>query len=188
VRCWISELLRSASDGTAPTGRRSSQLAELAGARPQPEELAGCFEVLTGPRPIPADDQLALLAGLNDGLQRHRATALPAPARARIEPNVTLLTQNASIPLLTQLWEARQHLGLGSDPNQGQTLKRSGRIVADRDVALAERGAHLDLLRFGPFASRRGLFELLDFRQPRELQRAAMEQLVQERDPRWRRS
>lgn len=179
------ELLRRTTNDAAPDRAAFiRELAELAGARSRPDELTGCFALLTGPAGTNGQDQLALLAGLNDGLERQRGTALPAEAKGQIESSLARLTADAPVPLLTQLWAARRHLGLGPDPAQDEVLARSRRIVADRQAAVSERRAHLDLLRFGPFPSRRELlFELLEFRQPRELQQAAMSQLVQERDP-----
>ncbi len=179
------DLLRPTRAGE-PSGRAAflAELSELLGARQLPDEIEGCLAILADPSSAPAEDRVAVLTGLTGGLSRSRSLSLPEALRAGVERHLSSLRTGASTTLLVQLWELRQRLGLPADPEQANVLEQSRAIVADRNAAVADRLAHLALLRFAPFSARKELlFELLDFRQPRELQNAAMGQLAQERDP-----
>ena len=179
------DLMRTAAG--EPTPARVAFLAELSellGARRLGVELTEALEALVGDRTASAEELLTVLQGLNSGLSRERVLELPDPARSRLEAALTALRRSAPIARLAALWELRQHLGLRADAEQAAVLGGAAEVVINRDAALPERLANLDLLRFGPFPDRRELlFGLLDFREPRELQQAALRQLVQERDP-----
>jgi putative membrane-bound dehydrogenase-like protein len=169
-----------------PAARRAfvTELSELIGARRRESELVAFVARLPEMARRGGDEVVALLGGLNAGLSRHRSIRFSAEIGRRIESGLAALQESASVALLTQTWQTRRQLGLPMGEGQDAALARAMKVVGDRSADEADRLANLGLLRFASFEKRRELlFELLDFRQPAAVQRAAMEQLVQERDP-----
>lgn len=177
------DLMRA--EGTAASARLAfvTELSELIGARREWSELAAVARLLKLQVTRDPAEAVSLLGGLNAGLQRHRGGTVPEGVRSEIEASLTALQESPSVSLLTEVWEIRRQLGLPIGDGQKAILERAAAVVGNRAAPEADRLAHLGLLRFAPFETRRELlFALLDFHEPRELQRVAMDQLVQERD------
>ncbi|MCP5519489.1 MAG: c-type cytochrome [Verrucomicrobiales bacterium] len=176
-----------AGSGVAGTSARTAllnELGELVGARRRWPEVAAILQSTDQAAGRSEPDALALLSGFNAGLRRDRSGGFPEAQRARIELSLRRLQGTDSIRLLTQVWETRSHLGLPVGAEQAHLLEAARRVVEDRSASVDDRLARLGLLRFSPFGARRDLlFARLDFREPRELQRAALDQLVQQLDP-----
>jgi len=126
------------------------QLAQIAGARNQPEELVSLGEMLAAFPEKATAVQTQLVLALSDGLRRSGKRLDDA---WRISPQATTLLHN-------QLQAARQ-------------------TVLNADVDLAVRLQALPLLACGSFSEiEESLWSLLDLRQPQELQIAAIRTLA----------
>lgn len=178
------DLMRSETGDASARLAFITELSELIGARHESGELAGLVGLLSGVARRDELEAVALLGGLNAGIGRERDVRVAGEPLRRIETGLSALEETSAVRLLTEIWETRRQLGLPPGSGQQAFLTRAATTVADRAATEADRLGALGLLHFAPFELRREmLFDLLDFRQPASLQRAAMEQLVQERDP-----
>ncbi len=123
----------------------------------------------------------AFLRGLASGLESSR-TAFDSPAdRHTLAEALAPLLSVESLPALREAWRLARALELDRVPGQEEALRRAEASVRDGSLAADLRVQNLQILAFAPFAQHAELlYSLLDTRQPRELQREAIQQLQRE--------
>lgn len=154
-------------------------LAEIIGSRKQEPEVAKVLAALAE-RPRGADGvEAETLAGLASGLARgDRAAWMSAPPDAVTRPARELLKTDQPAAL-RQAWLVANQLGIPPGARQRELLAAARAAAGDPSAPAGERVEQLRLLAFAPFAERSDLlFDLLDQRQPTELQMAAMDQIA----------
>jgi putative membrane-bound dehydrogenase-like protein len=171
---------------TPPNARTAflSELAELIGTRRQPHEINQTLLALTHPPGTTEPDQLSTLVGLNTGLAKAGTLKLPDTLEPDVRNHLAALEQLASTRLLATLWGLKRQLSIPHNSSQLTLLTRARTTVTSTNLPTAERLAHLQLLEFTEFEFRETvLWQLQRFEHPRELQTAALRQLLSTRHP-----
>ena len=123
----------------------------------------------------------AFLAGFSAGLTSTKSAFDSKSERDALAQSVSPLLQVESTPLLREVWSVARALELKSVPRQDEALRRARAVVEDASAKSGDRVDNLRIVEFAPFDDRADLlYTLLDTRQPRELQREAIQQLQRE--------
>jgi putative membrane-bound dehydrogenase-like protein len=151
-------------------------LAAATGARCDPDEVAALLDVTSQLTSDPATGrQRHLLHGLAQGLARSRThPALPAPGRQGLER----LMNTASADVRREALHIAGLLQLKDSATVRSARAAAVRTALDAGRPLAERLAALDLLSDAAPDKLKPLHELLDARQPVEIQTAAVRALA----------
>lgn len=182
-----------AQQGTSPesqperiAGRRAflTECSELIGTQRDPGTLTAALTAVSRQGAQDEEAQLAVLQGLNAGLEKGGALTLPDTLSDQVNQATGRLQPDASTRLLAALWALNRHLGLELDHGHVDRLSAARDAVLDSQRPLADRLAHLQLLAFADFEFRgEALWRLLGFQHPQDLQLAALRQLLDNRDP-----
>lgn len=139
------------------------------------EEIATLLQTLAGKARLADSVVIAMLEGMASGLNL-RGSAL----RVSNEANAALavLVQNSSIATVHAAWRVGNALGLAPSIKQKKLLQEAKQLALKADETAARRLEHLALLELAPFKQREeALYQLLEAKQPRALQLAALKQL-----------
>jgi putative membrane-bound dehydrogenase-like protein len=178
-RTWLNDLLQSTfARITNPSASQFiEELADLAGARAQPPDASAWTRLLSMPEvaQLPEPTQLALLRGWQSGLRRANHQWPDAqPLQLALEQ----LTQGASLPFQTEIWQTQRLLGMPPSESQSRALNRAAREAADRSLALDRRVAAARLSALGdPTDMLEPLVPLLTALEPFDLQEAVFDTL-----------
>ncbi len=133
---------------------------------------------------VAATDPVAvesLLAGFAAGLETAKSAFDSPSERGVLAEALAPLLQIESLPALREAWRLARALELERVPGQEAALQRAEAAVRNESLSADVRTQNLRILEFAPFAQRADLlYALLDTRQPRELQREAVQQLQRE--------
>ncbi|MGE4181347.1 MAG: PVC-type heme-binding CxxCH protein [Limisphaerales bacterium] len=182
---WMrSSRVRGARDGDALAAVR--ELADLVGARMSggdgPALVPILREVLATDSPdLQIPIRLAFLEGLASGLERGRQKpALPGEGIAVLQAALDPSEPGS----LAAVWRLTRAFGVPDTAVQRDALTAARRLARDPSMALDRRLESLGVVDFGdPAESVPVLLGLIDSREPRALQQAALELLRHHREP-----
>ncbi len=154
-------------------------LARVAGERGREDELP---DVLGQLEPLEDEVLAAVLDAMADGLERVR-TSFSESARISLAARLSELERSTRIT--RPGWRVARALELATTPSQRVAAVRAATRLVDREQPLEERLEALSLLELTDPPERIDLlFDLLDVREPSELQSAAIAQLGRVESPR----
>lgn len=167
-----------------------NELCSGVGARGLENELSACLRLAARRRPASNASAARMLDGLGRGLGRGTSVSLSDSGRAEIGEALREIMgegggrDEVDAVLLSRVWDLQDRLGAGDRTVvRSDAITRARRRVADPAVPVSERVTQLGLVGFDEMDRRRDfLLTLLDFRQPLELQVAAIGLLTRQED------
>lgn len=166
---------------TAGKEKFLNSLAQIIGARKEQKEVEPVLEMLSAQAASRTAFVAASLDGLAAGLEREPEPdkRLPAGTVAKFEKTLRPMMESESPKVLKASWRVSKALGLETSANQKKMLEKAAKVALDNAAPLNERLDQAALLEFAPFSeSEETLFKLLNIRNPKEVQMAAIEQLA----------
>ena len=134
-----------------------------------------------------ADNQQLLATMLNalaQGWQGYTPSPKDRAGRDGVSKTLGLVEDETNIALLLAHGRLREAVKINSTSQFTELVENSQAKVLDTKLSLSERLKYLEIVAFAPFDKRSGLlYQLLDNRQPIELQKGALSQLWQSNDP-----
>ncbi len=171
----LAEMLVARQGKTGVTGRLLHSLAAVTGARGQTEEIAGLLRAASGMRGTSfASLQEAILTGMTEGLSRLQTRpAVSTEGQAALEQ----LLANTTAQVKPHVLRVAGLLKL-KNPKSVQILRTTAiKTVLDAERPTAERLSALTLLTGANATELKPLTELLDPRQPLDVQEAVVRAL-----------
>jgi putative membrane-bound dehydrogenase-like protein len=172
----LAEILVSRREEKGAGGRLLIPLASVAGARGQTEEIAVLLRIIAGLRGVgAASAQEKILTGLTEGLSRHRTRpAVSAEGQAALEQ----LLGNAADSMKPQLLRVAGLLRLKDSRSLRGLRAAAIQTAVDPERPRGERIRALTLLTGAEAADLQPLADLLEPRQPLDVQEAAVRVLA----------
>jgi len=156
-------------------------LAEGAAPRLSANETIGLLHTAAQRATETPENVRALIAGLATGLESHQSARGGSSDQKAVADALAPLLSADSLPLLRESWRLARALHLDRVPGQEEALQRADAAVRDATLPPDTRFQNLRIVEFAPFPARAELlYALLDTREPRELQREAIQQLQRE--------
>lgn len=146
------------------------------GQRNAAAEVAACVQTLAAQAQGSDSITAAMLENLATGLESRAAAAFNQTQESAAA--FAKLAQSSSVALARAAWRVGNALGLPPSSQQKELLREAARRALEAKESTARRLEYLALLELAPFKQREAaLYELLDAKQPRALQLAALKQL-----------
>ncbi|MBI2433353.1 MAG: c-type cytochrome [Candidatus Hydrogenedentes bacterium] len=156
-------------------------LAEQAGRTASGETLRALLVLLREQHLVEQPAAAEALRGFERTLGPRAAEVKAWPERDVLAGELTAFLNAESLTVVQAAWRLGNLLDLPSTARQQALLREARDAVADPARAVDDRVQWLQLLALAPFSEREDLlFVLLATRHPREVQQAAIDQLVQE--------
>lgn len=178
---FMAELLRAPEETDEGHLAMMGLLAEGAARRLSAKSMAA---VLQDGAEVLGDHEArlrAMVSGLASGLESGRKNELGNGDRGALAEALGPMLQTESLETLREVWRLAKALDVEHVPGQETVLARAREAVSNAKLEPRERVLNLRILEFAPFEERAELlYGLLDTRQPRELQREAIQQLDRE--------
>lgn len=152
-------------------------LAQQVGQRGQADEIAALLQALAQPKPLADSLTTTMLEGLATGIeaQAHGSSSIQTNEASAA---LARLSQSSSVAISRAAWRVGNALGLPPSSQQKMLLQQAAQHALDANAPTPQRLEYLSLLELAPFKQREAaLYELLDAKQPRALQLAALKQL-----------
>jgi putative membrane-bound dehydrogenase-like protein len=168
----FAEILVSRRGEKGGGNRLLGPLASVTGARGRTEEIAALLRLIAGLRGTHgAIVQEKLLTGLAEGLSRNRARPVVS---AEEQADLEQLLENATVPVKAQLLRVAGLLQLHNSKVIRTVRADAIKMALDSDRPVAERVRALNLLTGAEAAELQSLTELLEPRQPLDMQEAVV--------------
>jgi putative membrane-bound dehydrogenase-like protein len=169
-------------------------LGRLAGERAAADDLAATLKVAAGLAERAASVAAPLLEGVAEGLGNARGFGRSLPSSTELDPALAPLRDAKAERIALPAWRASRLLGWSPDESELARARDAAQRAGDDTQSVAARVLALEWIdEIGPTGTQQHeqpeqpdratlLLDLLDARQPPELQRAALERLVRSRD------
>lgn len=156
-------------------------IGETIGGQRQEVAIANCLQQIADLKGVTASvRQEALLQGLQVGLGRGKATPLASPA---IVGGIERLLARPSPDVSEQAMRVAGVLQLSKSPAMQAAWSKAATIASGDTQPLPARLAAVATLAVAPWEQQQGLKDLLDSRQPPELQQAVVKAISNSNDP-----
>ncbi len=175
----MSLLTKLVADAQNTVGKKEllGLLALHIGRRGEASEVAALVQTLVADTPAADSIATTMLENLANGLEIH-ATASSFNQNPKAAAALAQLAQSNSVTLARAAWRVGNALGLPVSIQQKKLLQEAAQRALDTNEDTPRRLEYLALLELAPFKQREAaLYELLDAKQPRALQLAALKQL-----------
>lgn len=171
-------LAENAWPDSAGTTALLASLAQHLGLRNRAAEIMALLHSLATPAPGIA---AAVLEGLATGLENRSGDKIEiAPHALAVLDH---MIERDSVFVARPAWRVKKALGLPPSAGQRLLLQRAGNLALNSAETTARRLEYLALLEFADFSQREAvLYQLLDSRNPKDLQLAAVAQLGRARE------
>ncbi|MEX2015854.1 MAG: c-type cytochrome, partial [Candidatus Hydrogenedentales bacterium] len=155
-----------------------AQTVYLVGERGGTDGIVGVMEAATEAQALSPQIRAATLDGLADGLDERDEATWYSGASAKMNATLDSLLNDEDLNVVRAAWRVTDLAARKWNERQ-ETLMADAQVMLRNDKApLQQRNEALALFAFAPGEDRVDLlFDLLDTRQPPELQRAAIDQL-----------
>jgi len=154
-----------------------AMLAQQVGQRGEAMEIAALVQTLAANAQVADSIATAMLESLATGIEaqtRGSSSLKTNEASAAL----ALISQNSSVAIGRAAWRVGNALGLPPSAQQKMLLQQAAQHALSTNESTARRLEYLSLLELADFKQREAaLYQLLDGKQPRALQLAALKQL-----------
>jgi len=152
-------------------------LAKLMGTNQNTDDIAAVLQIISASDFSERHLVIPILDGFSQGWERS-ASGVSSRTPLVMTASLRRLEANKETPIIRSSWKLRKAMNVEPPQDQSALLSRAADIASDPSETLERRMEHLELLEFADYSLRKPiLFDLLDTREPKALQLAAVEQL-----------